>query len=88
MNSIERAAIEGEPIGQRAVEQHGLQAHRGRAEQSRVHGPGIAHQRAEVHEGQDVPLQIDARCHLDQCQPAGVNWNTQRSVPLADDLLG
>ena len=68
MNSIPRVGIEGEAVGQRPAQQHGFQPHRLGPEQARVHGPGIADDRAELHQRQDVPLDVDARRHLGQLQ--------------------
>ena len=41
--------VEGEPVGQRAVEQHGLEPHSRRAEQPLVHRLGIGDDRAKIH---------------------------------------
>jgi hypothetical protein len=72
--------IVDDPFRQGQVEQFSLQAHRVGIEDARIHLAVFADDRLEVHVRQNVPVDVDARRHLDQRQPPPTRRNTQRSV--------
>ena len=62
--------VQEEAVGDGDVEEVGPQVHGAGGEDARVHeGRFAVEQGHEVHPGQDVPFQIDARGDLDQPEP-------------------
>ena len=62
--------IVGEALIERDADEVGAQVHRLGQEDPRVHQGGLARdQRLEVHAGEDVALDVDARGDLDELEP-------------------
>jgi len=64
--------IAGQPLLERDADEVGAQAHGLGTEDARVHLGRIARdQRSELHAGEDVALDVDARRDLDELEPLG-----------------